>query len=267
MANKQLSSEEVSIIKGIMRHYPEITSQEIQSWFSSPGRLINSGRFSEIKNKHPRYADVLPSTKVLADKFVRRARGASALAQLTDQRYLPGVESRRTEDFFDSALKVEIGALTARALTQESASVEFKWFYDKSSICVYIRTLSAMLNSGNPGGIFFGVRDDGEIYGVLDHVPEDAFHREIKGFFEPFYEVRVEQTQVGDRQLVYVKTISMPDIPVICHKTKAVSDKTILEEGAIYYRYGSNTEKIKYAELRGMIDAKVDAEAKRRRLL
>lgn len=267
MPNNKLSPEEVSLIRGILLYYPEIKSQEIQSWFFTPGRFINSGRFSEIKNGHSRYAHVQPCTNAQADEFVRKAQNALASAQPMAQLRLPGMEGidiPRTESCFGGVLEVEIGASVARVLTQESAGTEFKQFYEKSSVSVYIKTLSGMLNSGNPGGIVFGVSDDGAIVGVSGSVPEDPFHRAIKAFFDPFYRVGVKRGQVGGKQMFYVKTTTLPEIPVICRKQKVADDKTILEEGAIYYRYGSNTEKIKHAELRSMIDAKVDAEVKRR---
>ena len=44
---------------------------------------------------------------------------------------------------------------------------------------------------------------------------------------------------------------------VMCKKTKTVKegrqDKTILEDGAIYYRYGSETDKVRHAELSAII--------------
>ena len=70
-----LSDLEVGIIKGMFKHYPgRFTSQEILNEFSSPERTINAGRISEIKDKHPRYADIPPASKDEVDKFLPKHR-------------------------------------------------------------------------------------------------------------------------------------------------------------------------------------------------
>lgn len=259
MKRKGLSPKEVSVIKGIMKHYPKQTNQKILSWFSVSGRLINGGRISEIRTGHPRYARIGPCKKTDADKFIG---GQLPIGQLMDPYLLPGMDAdapARKEKIF-GFLEVEVGASMLRALTQESAFVEFKGTYEANSVGVYIKTLSAMLNSGHHGGICFGVTDGGIITGISKQMREEPFHRGVKAYFEPFYEVQIEEERVASKKVTCVKTVSSPRLPIICRKTKSGrpdarrEEKTILEEGAIYYRYGSSTEKIRYAELRNLLD-------------
>ena len=77
-----LSNLEVGLIKGMFRHYPgRFTSQEILNKFSKPGREINAGRISEIKDEHPRYTGISPASKDEVDKFLSGERKPHKLAE------------------------------------------------------------------------------------------------------------------------------------------------------------------------------------------
>lgn len=273
MPKSKLHPKEVSMIKGIFKHYPSTENQEILSWFSVPGRLINSGRISEIKNDYPHYAGVSPCTKARVDEFMS---GKLPLAQLHDQFVLPGMGAQeglaRKEKVFGD-LDVEVGASVLRVMTQESSFVEFKQNYEAKKVPSYLKTLSAMLNAGRLGRIFFGVEDEsGEIVGVsastIRNISADRFHRTLNSYFDPFYEVAVEVARVGSRRLVCVRTVASPLLPVICRKNQTVNEdgdnRILLEEGAVYYRYGSSTEKIRYAEMRSLLNKEADDEVRRR---
>ena len=58
MRTNKLSSSEVAMIKGIMEHYRDTPNQDILAKFSIPSRTINSGRISEIRNKHPKHVSI-----------------------------------------------------------------------------------------------------------------------------------------------------------------------------------------------------------------
>lgn len=268
MAKNRLSQKEVSMVKGILEQYPRITNQEILSWFSIPGRLINAGRISEIKNRQ-HHTDVIPCSKERVDEFMS---GVLTLAHLNDDIALSGVGgnnlARRERAF--GVLDVEIGTSVLRVTTRESSYVEFKESYEARKIPVYLKTLSAMLNSGHLGRVVFGVADrNGEIVGVNPRSISTERLQQILGeHFDPSYEVVVEYALVGVKRLACVRAVASPSLPVICRKDKIVRENegkgVSLEEGGVYYRYGNITRKIKHAEMRALLNREVDDEVRRR---
>ena len=255
MRTNKLSSSEVAMIKGIMEHYRDTPNQDILAKFSIPSRTINSGRISEIRNKHPKHVSIPAYEKNIVDDFLNHR---ITLLDLMNNEYLPGMGSSaatKKEKIFDNIV-VDMDKLIVS--DHESESVEFKEFYEQESIPTYAKILSGMVNAGVSGSIIFGVNDNHGIVGVGSRkgIVISKIERLIKEHFEPYIVTELRSVHVIKKKLfqLKIKEISSYDL-VMCKKTKTVKegrqDKTILEDGAIYYRYGSETDKVRHAELSG----------------
>lgn len=253
MSTNKLSTSEVAMIKGIMKYHSNMQNQEILAKFSIPSRTINSGRISEIRNKHPKHVNIPDYEKNIVDDFLNNR---ITLLDLMNNGYLPGMGSSATtkkEKIFGNIV-VDMDKLIV--LGHESVSLEFKEFYEQESIPTYAKILSGMVNAGVSGSIIFGVNDNHDIVGVGSRkgIVISKIERLIKEHFEPYIVTELHSVHVIKKRLfqLKIKNISSYGL-VICKKTKTVRernhDKTILEDGAIYYRYGSETDKVRHAEL------------------
>ena len=254
----QLSDLEVGIIKGLFTHYPKrFTNQAILSKFSVPVRTVNSGRISEIKNRH-KHADILPASKDEVDKFLS---GETKLHELARELF-PMREALQIA--FGG---IEYAPVTREVSTPESTSLDYKERYESASLHAYLKILASMVNAGQEtGSIVFGIADKPpKIVGVQSDSVflMEKWRQAALNHFAPFFGVYFQTEHIGNDEneqvtIVKAQLASPPPPPIICEKSASASEngsnKSILREGAIYYRYADSTREIRYAELRILID-------------
>lgn len=152
---------------------------------------------------------------------------------------------------------LKIDPKTGRVSNRESEHREFKLKFDAKSVAKYARTMASFANRDG-GVIFFGIKDrPRELVGISEKdVPDDVILTNfLKEYFQPEIAFESEVVDINDVRLYCLTIKSSPYRPVICKKSKSLRaeqgepEKEILREGAIYYRYSSSSDEIKYADL------------------
>ncbi|HSH85945.1 MAG TPA: ATP-binding protein [Methylophilus sp.] len=142
---------------------------------------------------------------------------------------------------------------------------EFKRQFDTDSIWKYAKTVVSFANRDG-GAIFFGIADKPRaLIGHIGDEPEGLVVANfLKEYFEPVVSIELDSIELLGKKILYIRVEPSQNKPVICRKRKiqkadkpGSSDKELLREGAIYYRYNSASEEIKYAELKVLLDDKL----------
>jgi hypothetical protein len=150
---------------------------------------------------------------------------------------------------------------TVNVMTHESSTKEFKENFTWGSLGLYARTMAAYANARG-GYIIFGVTDNPrQLVGLrskslarFDNLDQAQLTQGLNDLFSTeihwqatIYEV-VEGRTVG---LIY--THESENKPVVAKTSYQLQNGNIVE-GDIVYRYNSRTERIKYPELRRLLD-------------
>lgn len=140
-----------------------------------------------------------------------------------------------------------------RIISRESTWLEFKESFNWGSKAKYAKTLAAFVN--NRGGyLVFGVSDNprnlkGLQTGNFENMDERNITEYLNSVFSP--EIQYEKFIVSVRKkrvgVIFVQESN--DKPTICLKPDDV-----LKEAEIYYRYNARSEKIKFPELKTLLD-------------
>lgn len=151
---------------------------------------------------------------------------------------------------------------TLRVKNRESEHREFKLVFENNNIPKFAKAMSAFSNRDG-GVLFFGIKDrPRELIGVVENeIPDDVV---ISNFLKEYFQPEISFSSVmldlhGKKVHALIVTESSRK-PVICKKSKSIkgeqgkSEKEILREGAVYYRYSASSEEIKYAELMAILD-------------
>jgi hypothetical protein len=162
-----------------------------------------------------------------------------------------------------SSLKeLKVDRASKRVISKETERREFKLKYEHKNLAKFAKTMAAFANRDG-GALFFGIKDrPRDVVGLSNHeIPDDVtFTNFLKEFFQPEIEFDSEILDIVGSKVLCLIVRPASRKPVICKKEKAIvikqgtSNKIILREGAIYYRYFSSTDEIKYADLILMLD-------------
>lgn len=154
-----------------------------------------------------------------------------------------------------------------RLVTRESNWLEFKESFNWGSKDSYAKTVAGFANNKG-GAIVFGVKNrPRELVGLqndnFENLDEAKIAEYLNGAFAPelVFAKRVSTIQG--------KTVGVLEI-MECTRKPIISTKNDgeIKESEIYYRYNARTDKIKYPELKGLIDAEQEkTESKWRSIL
>ena len=153
-----------------------------------------------------------------------------------------------------------------RVISRESSSLEFKESFGWANLSKYLKTSAAYANSKG-GYIVFGIADkphhlrglSGNNLKMFEDIQPEKMSQNFNEHFAPEIEWEIQQYELQEKifGLLYIKEAK--DKPVICIKN---SGKEILKEGDIYYRYRGRSERIRYPELRAILEARRQHEQK-----
>lgn len=146
-----------------------------------------------------------------------------------------------------------------RLASRESSRLDFKESFNLGSADEYARTMAAFANTAG-GYLVFGVKDSPrELLGLKTDNFEKADPAKLTNALNERFspEIMWEQhTEVVKGKTVgIIYTHEANRKPVVC--TKAAKD---LQEGSIYYRYRGRTERIRFPELRELLDGELKRE-------
>jgi hypothetical protein len=149
-----------------------------------------------------------------------------------------------------------------RLIHRESCSIEYKENFSLGSINKYAKTMAAFANRKG-GAIIFGVTDSPRIpKGMGNDNFNKADPEKISNFlnqnFNPEIIWTMDQFEY-QKKLFGVVTISEAKYkPIIASN----NSHNVIKEGDIYYRYSGRSERIKYSELRKILDNNKEKERK-----
>lgn len=254
---RSISDHEISIIKTMLLR--GMKNKEIQFYFNRPERPVNSGRISNIRSgKYGHCATIECASDQIVDEFIRsysyektenytRKFGYDEIKPLSDSVLLAM--------FFVEPSGVPKFRLGETDCHECKESFGFK-YADK-----WLRAVAALAN--NQGGyIFFGVKDKsndnklGEDYEVVgldssefEKLDPSNFSLRIKNLFDPTPRVEIRTINIFGKSVGVIYVHSQPGRPVIATKGEGS-----IREGDIFFRYIGQSARIKYSDLRAMID-------------
>lgn len=162
-------------------------------------------------------------------------------------------------------LKLNVDSHTLRVTNREGSHREFKIAFDKEKLWKYAQTIVSFANRDG-GVIFFGIKDTPrELVGISGYEPDElVFSNFLKEYFEPEVPFILDTKEIYGKKILFAHVNQSADKPIICKKKKVQQfrekgkpDQEQLREGAVYYRYSSSNDEIKYPELKKILDEKV----------
>ena len=154
--------------------------------------------------------------------------------------------------------------------SRESNTVEFKESFNKANTAKYAKTMAAYSN--NRGGyIIFGVKDKPRtIVGLknanFENLNQEQFSEAINSLFAPAMEwdcgtltvdVISADGEVVKHKIGWIYTAEADYKPIIAQKS---NDGEKIASGDVFYRYRARSEKIKFAEMRRIIEERTAKE-------
>jgi hypothetical protein len=262
MGKRSITDTEIALIKAMLGR--KMKNSDIQLYFNRPDRKVNSGRITGIGNgTYSNSKAIVAATPSELDAFLANPSPLvpAGSAQPDDDPLSQANIAGHFDKGSDGVWRLG-GGETDRC--ECKANFGFK-HQDK-----WLRPIAALAN--NAGGLlFFGVHDkdtkgpNGEdwshVVGGLDSGefadadPAD-FSTRVKAMFDPTPVFGLATATVGGKTIGVIHVQQHASRPVI-----AVKQDGTIKEGDIFYRYPGQSSRIKYSDLRAILDAR-DAEAR-----
>ncbi|WP_421791205.1 helix-turn-helix domain-containing protein [Hyphobacterium sp.] len=264
MPRKSITDEEIALIKTMLSR--GMRNKDIQFFFNRPDRAVNSGRITGIRNGSYANSDSIePASDEVLFEFVATfgsAEGPKAIVVPRDSTASEAItEEQKLRDLFRTG---KSGLLTLSV--GESSEHECKLSFHKKHAAKWLRAVAGLAN--NRGGyIFFGVHDkgtkgpNGEDYShVVAGLDNDTFEKtdpaeismRLRSTFDPTPSFTVIKLDIEQKMIGVIGVEPHPSPPVIAVK----NDGDQIKEGDIFYRYPGETTRIKYSDLRAILDAR-----------
>lgn len=273
MPKRSITDQEIGLIRAMLAR--GMKNKDIQFFFNRPDRAVNSGRISQIRNGSYG-AEVAKATDAEFDAFIAapKPEGHVAAVGVPTAIATPmpdeGPKGPLHADVITGHFAADAGG-TWRLSSGETDQLECKASFGFKHCHEWIRAIAALAN--NSGGyIFFGVHDkDGvatpesdKSYAVTgltndEFVKADPadFTKLIRSYLDPTPKVLTVAAVVGAKTIGVMHVEQHPGRPVIVR----TGDGKVLKEGDIFFRYPGSCERIKYSDLRAILDAR-DAAAR-----
>lgn len=262
MKRRSITDEEISLIKAMVAR--GMANKDIQFFLNRPDRSVNSGRITEIaKGRYSNSAEIEEATDSQLEKFFEDFQETPISASISiphsgkvNYEFSP-VDPRYIRQLFE-----EISAGVFALRSNESEVIECKTSFGFRHADKWLPTIAGMAN--NKGGhIFFGVGDenppDGKnnrhsVVGLRDNqffgTDPAKFHSLLKSNFDPTPSIQVNTISIGEENVGVLYVEKEKNKPVIATRVNGIK----IKEGDIFYRYLGETAKIKYSELRAILD-------------
>lgn len=261
MAKRSITDVEIGLIKAMLGR--KMKNSDVQLYFNRPDRKVNSGRITGIGDGS--YSN---------SKSISAASNADLDAFLANPSFLSSSGYAHSDDPLSEASITTPFAMDADGVWRlrggETEQCECKANFGFKHSDKWLRPIAALAN--NAGGLlFFGVHDKGvkgpngedwsHAVGGLNSTefanadPAD-FSARVKAMFDPTPLLRVATVNVGGKTVGVIHVHPHASRPVV-----AIKQEGSIKEGDIFYRYSGQSSRIKYSDLRAILDAR-DAEAR-----
>jgi len=260
MAKRSISNDEIALIKAMLAR--GIANKDIQFYFNRQDRAVNSGRITNIRDgTYSDSADIeaadAPTLNAFLSTFSRADVGAIVEMKTV------GPQSPICREAI-LAMFVEGGDQVWRLLDGESDTRECKQGFGLRHSHQWVKAIAALAN--NRGGhVFFGVADGGHkgaggqdlSYAVVG-LGTDEFTKidpaeitnKLRSMLDPTPRIEIAVHNVGGTTIGVIHVAQHPSRPIIAQK----ADGDRIKEGDIFYRYPGQSVRIKYSDLRTMLD-------------
>ena len=148
-----------------------------------------------------------------------------------------------------------------RVISRESGVLEFKESFNWGSNDSYAKSLAAFAN--NKGGyLVFGISNHprflkGLLTSNFEDVDEEKITSYLNSVFSPEIAYNKSVIEINSKKIGVLQVFQSKNRPVTCIKNDGE-----LKESDIYYRYIARSERIKYPDLKALLDQIKDKERK-----
>lgn len=146
-----------------------------------------------------------------------------------------------------------------RIISKEKKTLEFKETYGWESLLTkHLRTCAAFANTKG-GYIVFGVKNNprflvglqGKKLTQFQDLDPERLSNTFNTYFAPEISFELHEHILDEKTFGILYIFASKNKPIVCCKAPNAGD---IREGDIFYRYGGRTERIKYPELRELLD-------------
>lgn len=264
MAKRSITDEEISLIKAMLSR--GMKNKDIQFFFNRPDRPVNSGRITSIKNgSYGNSSDIPAASEIKFNEFINVNSSVSASSKIL----IPD-SSISIQDYplSDGILKSHFNKDEHgiwRLQPGETDQHECKSGFGFKHSDKWLKPVAALAN--NRGGyVFFGVNDKG----VTSPIGEDLsyavtglnssdfakadpadFAKKLKSIFDPTPRIETTTYLVDGKTIGVIYVEQHASRPII-----AIRSEGEIREGDIFFRYPGQSTRIKYSDLRAILDAR-----------
>jgi hypothetical protein len=256
MATRSIKDEEIALIKAMLAR--GMRNKDIQFHFNRPERPVNNGRITGIrKGTYSNSSEIPAASDDALEKFFASQRAPeSAKIVPTEQEEVSPLSQTTLMKMFHQG-----GDGVWRLTAGETDCAECKENFQMKHSARWLRPMAALAN--NRGGyIFFGIKDQDaggeakhEVVGMANDEfikadPADLAKR-VKSIFDPTPRFQTAIFEVGGFKVGVIHVEPHPSRPVVATKTEGN-----ISEGDIFFRYPGISTRIKYSDLRSLLDAR-----------
>ncbi|CAH1650368.1 MULTISPECIES: ATP-binding protein [unclassified Chelatococcus] len=265
MPKRSITDDEIALIKAMLKRGME--NKVIQFFFNHPKRAVNSGRISGIRSgSYSNSASIAEAPEAVLDSFIERHSiseniiSSSAATEGEKLIYEAPIEKLFTKG------SDGLWRLTGGETDRFECKTNFGFRHQDK----WLRAIAALAN--NVGGIiFFGVYDKDEKgpdnedlsyvacgLGNNEFLETDPaeFATRVKSIFDPTPAFRIGSILLNGKIVGFIQVDPHQSRPIIATKQEGS-----IREGDIFYRYPGQSSRIKYSDLRAILDAR-DAEVR-----
>lgn len=150
-----------------------------------------------------------------------------------------------------------------RTSSRESSNLEFKESFGWNSLAKYLKTAAGFSNARG-GYIVYGIgRKPHKLIGLkgkslqlFEEIDPAKLSGHLSDHFAPEIKWEMHEHEIEGKAFGLIYVFECEDKPVVCKKEA----ESILKEGDIYYRYRGRSERIKYSELKTILEQKRENE-------
>ena len=263
MSKRSITDEEIALIKAMLAR--GMKNKDIQFYFNRQDRAVNSGRITGISKGIYSDASAIPAADdATLDLFLASFCAVEIGAAVTV--ISNGAPPKSPVSVETIATLFHCGADQVWRLTEgESDTTECKAGFGLKHSHQWVKAIAALSN--NRGGyVFFGVADGGHkgaagqdlSYAVVG-LGSDEFTKidpaeitnKLRSVLDPTPRIEIATRHVGGTLIGVIHVEQHPSRPVIAQRAEG-GDK--IKEGDIFYRYPGQSIRIKYSDLRAMLD-------------